>query len=240
MGLGTLARMPPIAARRSLPLLALMLTVPAPSLGVFVGLIHPSTAGTPLGKAIFMAAKLWILIVPAVWLVLRRSRADGLAFSGRGIGVGIALGLAISIAIACGFFLLQNFIDFQQVREAAGRVGLNSIAIFFAFAVYTTFVNSLLEEYVWRWFVFRQCEQLMAGAIAVVASALMFTAHHTLALKVYCDWPITLLASGGVFVGGCAWSWCYLRFRSIWPGYVSHIIVDAAIFAVIWRILWWN
>jgi membrane protease YdiL (CAAX protease family) len=40
-----------------------------------------------------------------------------------------------------------------------------------------------------------------------------------------------------VFIGGCVWSWCFLRFRSIWPGYVSHVIVDVAVFAVGYLIL---
>ena len=41
----------------------------------------------------------------------------------------------------------------------------------------------------------------------------------------------------GVFLGGCAWSWLYLRYRSIWPGYISHIIADIAVFGVGWMIL---
>ena len=46
------------------------------------------------------------------------------------------------------------------------------------------------------------------------------------------NWPIVLLGSLGVFIGGAAWSWLYLRFRSIWPGYLSHAIVDAALFII--------
>ena len=41
----------------------------------------------------------------------------------------------------------------------------------------------------------------------------------------------------GVFVGGAVWNWCYLRYRSIWPGYVSHAIVDAALLAIGWKLL---
>ena len=41
-----------------------------------------------------------------------------------------------------------------------------------------------------------------------------------------------MLASAGVFVGGVAWSWLYRRSGSIWPGYLSHAIVDAAIMGV--------
>jgi hypothetical protein len=46
-----------------------------------------------------------------------------------------------------------------------------------------------------------------------------------------------VLGSCGVFLGGAAWSWLYLRYRSIWPGYVSHAIADAAIFIIGYRLI---
>jgi membrane protease YdiL (CAAX protease family) len=103
---------------------------------------------------------------------------------------------------------------------------------YLAGALYWITANSLMEEYVWRWFVFRKCEVLLGGPAAVVVSALAFTAHHVVALAAQFNWGVTLLASLGVFIGGAAWSWLYLRYRSIWPGYVSHAIVDVPIFVI--------
>jgi hypothetical protein len=40
------------------------------------------------------------------------------------------------------------------MRRRAAGVGLDSRAIYLAGAVYWCTVNSILEEYVWRWFVF--------------------------------------------------------------------------------------
>ena len=34
----------------------------------------------------------------------------------------------------------------------------------------------------------------------------------------------------GVFAGGVAWSCLYVRYGSVWPGYLSHAIVDVAVF----------
>ena len=33
------------------------------------------------------------------------------------------------------------------------------------------------------------------------------------------------------------WSVCYLRYRSIWPGWVSHVAADVAGLAIGWRVL---
>jgi hypothetical protein len=90
---------------------------------------------------------------------------------------------------------------------------------------------------VWRWFVVERFEAIGLRAWSAPASAAGFTLHHIVALRVYCEWPATLLCAVGIFVGGALWSGLYLRTRSIWPGYLSHAIVDVAIFAIGWRLI---
>jgi membrane protease YdiL (CAAX protease family) len=99
-------------------------------------------------------------------------------------------------------------------------------------ALYWITLNSLMEEYVWRWFCFRQCEQLLGGVGGVLGAAIGFTLHHIVALAGQFPWPMILLGSLGVFCGGAIWSWLYLKYRSVWPCYVSHAIVDVPIFIV--------
>ena len=123
-----------------------------------------------------------------------------------------------------------------RVRLAAdpwiARVGLHDPARYALGAVYWIAVNSVLEEYVWRWFVVKKCEGMLRPAWAVPLSAILFTVHHTIALSVYMDIPAVLLCSTGVFAGGLIWSSMYIRLRSIWPGYVSHAIVDLCILSI--------
>jgi membrane protease YdiL (CAAX protease family) len=116
----------------------------------------------------------------------------------------------------------------------AQQNGIGSPGIYLAFAAYLTFVNSLLEEYVWRWFVFEQCAVLMPNKAAVPAAALFFTLHHVLALRLQFGWLITLLGSLGVLTGGALWSGLYLRYHSIWPGYLSHVCIDLVILTIGW------
>jgi membrane protease YdiL (CAAX protease family) len=42
----------------------------------------------------------------------------------------------------------------------------------------------------------------------------------------------TAICSAGIFIGGSVWSYMYVRYESIWPGYLSHAIVDLCIFGI--------
>jgi membrane protease YdiL (CAAX protease family) len=99
-------------------------------------------------------------------------------------------------------------------------------------AAYWILVNSVLEEYVWRWFCVKQCEILMRPSLAVLCSALFFTLHHVVAMRVYLRTTTVLACAFGVCLGGAIWSAMYIRYRSVWPGYISHAIVDLCIFAI--------
>ncbi len=224
------------------PLLALILLVPAPTIGVGLAMSFAPTAGTWIGQLAYGAAKLWILAMPLCWLLFVERAA--LSWSPPrlgGFGAGAAIGVAVSLAILGTYALLgDRLIDPATVREAAERSGIASPGRYIALAIYIATVNAVLEEYVWRWFVFRQCERIlpaMRGLVAVALSALLFTVHHVFALGAQLEGIAIVLGSLGVFAGGAIWSWCYLRYRSIWPGYVSHAIVDVAVFAIGWHLI---
>lgn len=152
---------------------------------------------------------------------------------------GTVLGLLMfGIILSAYWFFGQHWIDTADVRTKAQQVGINSPIIFLVGAMYWTFINSLFEEYIWRWFVYNKCEVLIPGKGAVLLSGLLFTLHHIINLVAYTEnWLVVVLASLGVFLAGAVWSWCYLIYRSIWPSYFSHILADLAIAIVSWQLL---
>jgi len=238
--MSSLAHDPAIASpNRGNALLALLLLVPAPTLGVLAAMWWEPTRGTPLGQGLYAAAKIWILIVPVAWRLFVEWQPISFSLPRKGgLGMGLALGAAIAGVIGAGYwFIGRRIVDVSALREAVAANGLDQPGRYLALVLVLTLVNSLLEEYVWRWFVYRQCERLMPPAIAVIASALMFTLHHAVALRAQMNWAPTLLACTGILIGGCTWSWLYRRYRSIWPCYLSHVLADAAVFSVGWMLL---
>ncbi|MEM8545128.1 MAG: type II CAAX endopeptidase family protein [Cyanobacteria bacterium P01_H01_bin.119] len=209
-------------------ILGLGLLVGAANLGMAARLYVPNPAGT----AGFVATRLWILLLPVVWflrverrrLTLQKpTQAEGYS----GLGLGVAM---MGIILGAYWFAGRSLIDAATVQGTAEPLGLLGPIRFGAFAAYFTFVNAFVEEYVWRWFVYRQCARLLSGFAAVGLSAVCFTLHHIIALQGYVGnvW-VTVIGSAGVFLAGLVWSICYLKYRSLWAGYISHLLADLAI-----------
>lgn len=213
-------------------LISLLLLVPMPSLAVFVGMIwYPNTG---FGQAFFMFGKLWVVLLPVLWLILVEKTPLKFSKPSRdGLLLALLSGILIAAIIFLSYwFIGRSYVDPQALKNMAAEVGLDKPVVYLAMAVYWTTVNSVLEEYVWRWFVTRQFRRLLSPLWAIIASAIGFTLHHIVAMQLYFSLPIVALAAAGVFVGGVIWSWMYLRYQSIWPGYLSHAFADFAIFAI--------
>ncbi len=215
----------------------LLLLVIAPITGVAAAMVL--WPGSILGQVIWAASKGWMILLPVVWHVyIDRGRISFSPMRRGGWIAGFGSGLGIFIIILIAYHLLgRRWIDHDQTRDVLIDLGLNSKARYFTMYAYWVLVNSVLEEYVWRWFVYRKCESLLNPAWAVIVSAGLFTVHHVLALQAYFDWRVTLLASAGVFVGGATWSCLYLYYRSIWPGWISHAWADLAIFVIGYKLI---
>ncbi len=192
----------------------------------------------PLGQAVFGASKLYVWLFPVAWLLLVDRQRPRIPRPRRaGMAAACITGAIIFTAIAAGYWLLgRHWIDVDFMRAKIDEVGLGTPLRYILGAIGWIVLNSLMEEYVWRWFVTTRCEVLMPRVLAVTASGLFFTLHHIVALDVYFDWRVTILGSVGVFIGGTTWSWLYLRYRNIWAAYVSHVFADVIIFAIGWQL----
>jgi membrane protease YdiL (CAAX protease family) len=215
---------------------ALLLLAPVPTIGVTAALL---VAPGPVGHGIFTACKIWILLFPAAWyLVVERGRPNWSRPTRGGLLLGSVTGIAIGTTILIGYWtVIHDRVDPALVREAARGMKLVSPPSYLLAAAGWTLVNSLIEEYVYRWFMLRQLRALTAAPAAAVISASIFTAHHVIAVSAYLGPLEIVLASSGVFFGGLLWAWLYLRYRSVWSPWISHVFADAAVFVIGWHLL---
>ena len=213
-------------------LLAIFLTVPVPSLGVLSAMYWWPDSLT--GTVLFSLAKVWLLALPLLWhrFVDREPLSWSPPRKG-GFRLGLLSGAGMSLAILLAYLLfVPRLVDTGGMRAQVAAIGLDTPSLYLGTALYWILVNSVLEEYVWRWFVFRKSAVLTNERTGVILSALFFTLHHYLALSLYLSPLPAFLCALGVFLGGLVWSLLYARYASIWPAYLSHAIVDVAVFGI--------
>lgn len=216
--------------------LPLLLVAPASSLGMIAIKLLPGM----LGSSIFVVCSLWMHIIPLIWtIMIERQRLHFTPPKKRDWLVGVCLGVLLASTILGLYGIASHWIDLTDVRDrVTSKVGDLSLSTFLAGAVFIVLINTLLEEYVWRWFVFRKCAAWQPGMMAIAISALLFTSHHVIELATYfSDGRVVLLGSLAVFAAGMIWSRCYQVYRSVWIGYISHALASAAIVTVAGHLL---
>lgn len=211
--------------------LALLLIIPLPTLSILYSL---EISQGWSGNLVFILSKILMIYIPLYWYF----KLEGREFSWSPIKdkkdmlIGLGFGIGMSAAMGIAWLLLGENIDRNALKELLEGNGLTNPLIFGSVVIYWVFGNSLLEEIVFRWFIFERFEVKLGSKYALFLSAAAFTLHHTIAMLYMFPVSLAILATIGVYIGGIIWSWLYLRYRSIWVAFISHAIVDIMMFTI--------
>ena len=220
-----------------LTLLGFTLAAIAPTISVVTGFVYQAGA---LAIIVFFITKIWMFGLPAFWhsIVEKRSVSYSPTNSG-GWKISALLGFSMCVVIYVAYFLLgEKLLNSSDLKSILEPVGLTNKKIFFVAIIYWIFINSVLEEYLFRWFLTTKLEQLIGGYwLPIIISALIFTIHHTIALSYFISPLGNFLCSLGLFIGGIIFSWLYMTYRSIWIPWLAHAMCDVAVFSIAWHLV---
>ena len=219
---------------------ALFFACTYPTLLTLIYFIWLAGAGSTAQQAAYSIGKIIQFGFPLAWVgLVCRERLRWPKFNTRGLTQGIGFGLLIATGI---FALYFGYFRAAGTFAAAGKkmltelsgIGVTSPAIYAGVAIFYSLLHSLLEEYYWRWFVFGRMRNLIPLSPAITLSSLAFMGHHVVVLGLYFGWtnPWMYFFALATAVGGAFWAWLYNKTGSIYGPWASHLLIDAAIFAV--------
>jgi CAAX protease family protein len=229
--------------------LALFFACTYPTLLTLVYFIWLAGIGSTAQQAAYAIGKLIQFGFPLAWVgLVCREPLRWPKFTTGGLAQGIAFGLLIAAGI---FALYFGYFRAAGTFAPAGRkmltelsgIGVTGPAIYAGVAIFYSLLHSLLEEYYWRWFVFGRMYAFLSSGEragvrglwpAIIISSLAFMCHHVVVLGLYFGWtnPWMYFFSIATAVGGGFWAWLYNKTGSIYGPWASHLLIDAAIFAV--------
>jgi membrane protease YdiL (CAAX protease family) len=215
--------------------IAILLIAPIPSLNL---LFSQFSGDGTLAQAVFVLSKILLLAIPLWWyLKLEGNPISWSLPTQGGWGVATALGLGMGGVILAAWFIIGvRVIDVEEIRTTWGIFGMTDWRILLMACLYWIFLNSVLEEFVFRWFITTRAETVFgdSGVVKpILLSATVFTIHHIIVLAFSVVWWVVVLGTTAIFVSGLLFSWLYLRYRSVWVVWLCHAIADIGLFIVI-------
>ena len=219
---------------------ALVFALTFPTLLTFTYFVLLADFPAGVQQAVYAAGKTIQFVFPAAWVLLVLRERMTWQWPGlRGVWEGIGFGTLVLVAMVGLYFgwlkpsgHLQGLAS--QVIDKVRGLGLDSLWKYAATGVFYALGHSLLEEYYWRWFVFGQLSGTIPWTLAILVSSAGFMAHHVVLLATFFGWgsPLTYLFSLAVALGGAVWAWLYATSRSLLGPWLSHMLVDVAIFVI--------
>ena len=139
-----------------------------------------------------------------------------------------ALGVGLYGLILGGFFLLRPYVDFSGIAgslsENAGVTRENFLAV----SVYISFVNSLLEEFFFRGFLFLHLKK--QGRLPAYAfSAGLFSLYHTAMMLGWFPWWLFALVLAGLALGGGIFNFLDEKSETVYTSWMVHAFANFAI-----------
>jgi len=221
---------------RSAKTLLLILGFFLPSLATWAYFRLP--LGPVAGQGLYGLSKVLAFALPLIWIIwLTKEKVRLPRPTRRGLAEGLVSGLLIGGLMVAGYFLFVKGSPGMQaggaaITEKLAGFGVTTAAMFIAFGVFIVLMNASIEEYYWRGFMFKRLGERMTWLPAALLSGFGFMLHHVIIMADYFEPGLVALCSLGVMVGGVIWAWQYRRTGCIYSAWLSHAIVDVAVYII--------
>ncbi len=170
-----------------------------------------------------MVASTGLLAGLALWFQRKRLR-ELFAFRPVWLLVGPASAAALYGIFVAGRFVSERLVDFAK-PEIADVYAIGESAPEWVIAALLVLWIGPAEEIFWRGFIQQRLMTAWGRWPGMLIAAGLYTAVHL--------WAFNGMLMVAALVCGLFWGWMMMRFKSLWPGIISHALWDATIFVLL-------
>ncbi len=146
------------------------------------------------------------------------------AFRVRWIAVGFAAAVLLYGVFFVGDQISALLFEFSK-PQIAGIYSTKSQAPPVLIGALLLFLVGPAEEIFWRGFAQRKLQAKLGAGRGFLVTTAVYTLVHL--------WAFNFMLLMAALVCGLFWGWMYLKFKSVWPGLISHAVWDVLIFVII-------
>lgn len=175
----------------------------------------------------------WVLFffIPLYYLFISKSNLHKklLPIKKQSIIIGILFGIGTYGFILGGYFLLRMAFDFSQVTKTIdANLGVNATNFIYV-SLYISLVNSLLEEFFFRFFVYYNLQRFVSKGKAMTFSAAAFGLYHLAIMNQWFSPLLFILLIIGLLITGFIFIWLNERTKTIFTSWIVHMFANFAI-----------
>ena len=138
----------------------------------------------------------------------------------------IFLSLSVYLTIVFGYFIVRNFLDFSNVTSnLSNNMGI-TLDNYLYVTIYISFLNSFLEEFFFRGYSFITLKKHTNRKFAYIFNSSLFAIYHIGMMLESFYLPTLILATLGLFFGGCIFSYLNEKTNNIYPSWIVHMFTN--------------
>lgn len=150
-----------------------------------------------------------------------------LKFKISGLKLSFLLGVGIYIIVVLAYLIVNSMVDLSAIKTSLeNNLGINK-SNFFAIGLYVSVVNSFLEEWFFRGFVF--CEFKKTNRfLAYLMSSLSFSVYHIAIMDGMFNIFVFFLVLIALFIGGTIFNYLNEKNQNIYSSWFCHSFANFA------------
>ena len=141
----------------------------------------------------------------------------------------LLLGIGIYFVILSAYFVLKSLINLDNIIEVLDKNLKINKRNFLFIAIYISFINSLLEEFFFRCFIFLNLKKLKGRKFAYIVSSLAFAIYHVAIMGSWFSPIIFMIAMIGLFFGGIIFNFLNEKSENIYNSWIAHMMANFSI-----------
>ncbi|MDF2699691.1 MAG: hypothetical protein K0Q49_1247 [Haloplasmataceae bacterium] len=146
--------------------------------------------------------------------------------------LGVILGSLSFITVQVVYIIFKEFIDFSGIINELQTKSKITPTNFIFVGLYITFVNSFLEEFFFRGFIFLNLYELNKKKTAYFYSAVLFSVYHIAIFKTWFDPGLILLTLLGLITIGLVFNYLNTKSKNFINSWLVHLMADSIIIII--------
>ena len=144
----------------------------------------------------------------------------------------LVTGIVIYLSIMIAYYILNKFLDFSSIINSLSMDQNVNGKDFIFVALYISFCNSLLEEFLFRYFSFIKLSEFLSKKWSYVISSILFAIYHISMVESSFPLSLILLMIFGLSIGGFIFDYVDDKDKNICNSWIIHMFADFAIMTI--------